>query len=464
MSAMLPADEIFGAGRSADQRPVASAVVPLLRILHDLMVIIRRYVVLSEDQLVAIALWVAHTHAIAAAECTPYLQVTSATKRAGKTRLLEVLEPLVARPWLTGRTSAAVLVRKTDNEHPTLLLDESDAAFNGDREYAEALRGILNTGYRRSGRVSLCVGQGGKIEYRDFSTFGCKAIAGIGELPGTIADRSIRIKLRRRTSDEPCARWRERDGRAEAAPIQGALCDWAAGDRRIEALRQARPDLPVGLADRQADVWEPLLTIADLAGGDCPARARCAAVTLAGSIEDQDVVVDLLADIRDILGQTDVAIIPTKGLLEQLTARDDRPWATWRHDKPMTGRGLAKLIAPLGIFPVHLERVRGYRRDAFDDAIARYLPSQASSRQPTNEYGPELAISMCQDRSAADASKMQKSSIKTGLTDGMTLRSREDGDQGRGDAPDEWSLTPPPAGPAPASAASVPAEWEEDEL
>ena len=74
-----------------------------------------------------VALWVAHTHAIDAAECTPYLHATSATKRAGKTRLLEAVEPLVARPWFTGRTSAAALVRKIDDTSPTLLFDEADA-------------------------------------------------------------------------------------------------------------------------------------------------------------------------------------------------------------------------------------------------------------------------------------------------------------------------------------------------
>lgn len=116
-------------------------------LLTDVQNFIRRYVVLTDDQVVAVAFWTVHTRAIAAADCTPYLQITSATKRAGKTRLLEVLESIVCRPWLTGRTSAAALTRKIDGEQPTLLLDESDAAFKGEKEYAEALRGILNSGY-----------------------------------------------------------------------------------------------------------------------------------------------------------------------------------------------------------------------------------------------------------------------------------------------------------------------------
>jgi hypothetical protein len=117
--------------------------VPLAAVLQAVDAFVQRFVVVTADQAVTVALWIAHTHVIGAFDCTPYLQVTSATKRAGKTRLLEVIEPLVARPWLTQRVSAAALVRKVDAVHPTLLLDESDAAFKGDKEYAEALRGAM---------------------------------------------------------------------------------------------------------------------------------------------------------------------------------------------------------------------------------------------------------------------------------------------------------------------------------
>jgi hypothetical protein len=75
---------------------------------------IRAYVVMTREQAITLALWVVHTHAIEGAEFTPYIGIRSAAKRSGKTTLLEVLAQLVARPWLTGRISAAVLVRKTD--------------------------------------------------------------------------------------------------------------------------------------------------------------------------------------------------------------------------------------------------------------------------------------------------------------------------------------------------------------
>lgn len=377
----------LGVGTSAPE-PNNAVAADFDILLDNVAAFVRRYVVVNDHQVTTIAVWIAHTHAFAAADCTPYLQVTSATKRAGKSRLLEVMEPLVTRPWLTGRTSAAALVRKVDAEWPTLLLDESDAAFRGEKEYAEALRGILNTGYRRSGKSTVCVGQGANIHAHDFKTFCPKAIAGIGDLPDTIADRSIPIQLRRRMRDEPCERWRERDGHREANPLREQLATW--GPSALEALRDARPAFPEGLGDRQADVWEPLLAIADMAGGTWPSRARNAAIVLTGSAEDTDVRVELLRDVREILSEYDIAaIIPTKELIEKLTALEDSPWGTWTKGKSITPHRLTRLLGPLGIRPVHLESHRGYRVDAFQEAIARYLPIKASVCQELNKDGPE---------------------------------------------------------------------------
>ena len=90
--------------------------ISLMELLDRLELALRRFVVVTSDQAAALALWVVHTHAFEAADCTPYLSISSAEKQSGETRLLEVLELLVARPWLTGRATAAVLARKVDAE------------------------------------------------------------------------------------------------------------------------------------------------------------------------------------------------------------------------------------------------------------------------------------------------------------------------------------------------------------
>jgi hypothetical protein len=364
--------------------------VDLGELLLTILTFIRRFVVLTDHQAIAVALWVAHTHAFAASDATPYLQVTSATPRAGKTRLLEVLEQVVARPWLTGRTSAAALTRKVDEIKPTLLLDESDAAFSGPAEYTEALRGVLNSGYRNSGRVTLCVGQGMKVATKDFETFCCKAIAGIGKLPDTVADRSIPVALKRRARNEPVERWRERQGKQQTSPIRTALVAWSASV--LPALRDARPDLPIELGDRAADVWEPLLAIADMAGGDWPRKVRRAAIDLMGREPDDDLItVQLLADLRDIFG--DSAAMSSADLLRHLAERDDRPWATWSKGKPITGHALSRLLKPFGVVPAGMMRiggelVRGYRRGPFEDAWKRYLPETVDADVNAGDDAP----------------------------------------------------------------------------
>ncbi|HEV2022316.1 MAG TPA: hypothetical protein VGQ94_07280, partial [Terriglobales bacterium] len=172
---------------------------------------IRRFVSLTLAQADLCALWVAHTHAFDAAEATAYLAIRSAEKQSGKTRLLEVLELLVNKPWFTCSATASVLKRKIDEESPTLLLDESDAAFKGEKEYAEALRGLLNAGHRRGGVASMSVVQGANITYKDFKVFCPKALAGLGTLPDTVADRTIPVRLKRKAAPEKVQRFRRRE-------------------------------------------------------------------------------------------------------------------------------------------------------------------------------------------------------------------------------------------------------------
>jgi hypothetical protein len=99
---------------------MSGELTPLGGWLHRVEGFIRRFVVLSDDQAAAVALWVVHTHGFDAAVATAYLWISSAEMESGKTRLLEVLRLLVANPWFTGRTSTAALTRKIDKAAPAL--------------------------------------------------------------------------------------------------------------------------------------------------------------------------------------------------------------------------------------------------------------------------------------------------------------------------------------------------------
>lgn len=167
-------------------------------IADDLLAVLGRFIAVPSSELHILALWVLHSHCfLKTCSYTPYLAVTSAEKGSGKTRVLEVLRTLVRNPLMTASISPAALARIVDRERPTLLLDEYDAAFKGEKEYAEMLRGILNEGFHVAGAYTRLVGQGASLKPQHFATFCPKALAGIGNLPDTIASRCVIIRLKR---------------------------------------------------------------------------------------------------------------------------------------------------------------------------------------------------------------------------------------------------------------------------
>ena len=321
-------------------------------------------------------------------------------KQSGKTRLLEVLALFANKPWLTGRLTAACLIRKVDQVRPTLLLDESDTAFNGQQEYAEALRGVLNTGFYSGGIASCCVGQGPALSYKDFKTYCAKAIAGIGQLPDTVADRSVPIRLVRKKAGETVARFRYRHVKGEASALKAELSDWM--NSIAAKLKDAEPPLPEELTDRQQDGMEPLLAIADEAGGDWPEALRQAAIDIFTSqaAEDQNLGVQLLSDIRNIFDGTDEDKISSAALLTKLKEIETSPWADWGKGKGLTPNGLSRLLKPFGISPRTIRlgdsTPKGYLRESLVDAFERYLPRVSSQGHGAAATSPQTAYLLSQ--------------------------------------------------------------------
>ena len=344
-------------------------------LLEEVRAFLRSYVVVNDAQADAVTLWAVHSWALDAGESTPYLSVTSLEKRSGKTRLLEVLSLVTANAWLTGRVTPAVLVRKVAAQKPTLLLDESDAAFKGDKEYAEALRAVLNAGHRRGGVASLCVKAGADFELRDFPVYCPRGIAGIGRLPDTVADRAVSIVLKRRAPNELVSRFRWKEAKALAEPIREGLGLWAAAN--VGALQEARPIIPAELDDRAADGWEPLLAIADAAGSDWPGRARRAALSLSvgDGREDDSLGVRLLRDIEAVFDERRTDKITSSELVGSLVAMEEAPWGDLK-GKALDVRTVARLLRPYGVKPGTIRigeaTPKGYTRGDFADAWSRY--------------------------------------------------------------------------------------------
>ena len=337
------------------------------------------HVILPEHAAAALALWTLHTHCFEAADVSPLLLLTSPEKRCGKTTVLSLLTRLTCKPMPVSNTTAAALFRSVESWRPTLLIDEADS-FMAEQE---ELRGIVNSGHTRSTAFVLRV-EGEKHELRRFSTWCPKAIASIGRQAATIHDRSIVIKMRRRRPDETVSKLRGRTDAAEFLALARQCARWAADN--LDGLSQAESAAPEGLDDRQADNWEPLISLADAAGGEWPAKARAAALALSGVTEADEgdsTRILLLADIREVFAGILADRITTEALIDQLKQLAEHPWPTYDRGKSITPRQLAKL---LNSFEIKSRTIRlpdstakGYHRVDFADSFERYLENPAGA-------------------------------------------------------------------------------------
>lgn len=354
-------------------------------IADDLLALFKRFISTGEPELTILALWVLHTHAFGVSYYTPYLAITSAEKQSGKTRVLEVLNSVARDPLFTASISPAALARTVAESKPTLLLDELDALLKGAEEMREAVRGILNSGFQADGAFTRMVGVGTTMKPERFSTFSPKAMAGIGTLPDTIADRSITIRLER-SQRGTCEKFRPRGMGQKAKELQKELAslrsrakEWA--EQNSNKLSDSEPDCPSEFSDRQQDISEPLLAIADLLGGVWPALARTAllAIFSSAAAEDTSPRTQLLSDIKQVFDAAQVDKLASGDLIEKLIEIETSPWGEWRHGKPMTVRGLARELKHFSVMPrnVRFEEdgvKKGYLRESFGTLWARYVP------------------------------------------------------------------------------------------
>lgn len=338
----------------------------------------------SDHARVAVVLWAAHTHLAECFDSTPRLVLSSPEKQSGKSRTLELLELTTVGAENLSDASAPFMFRRIGVGSVTILLDECDAIWRRGKsdESAEALRSIVNAGHRKRATVGRVEMHGKKAELARFRVYAPVALAGIGScLPDTILDRAVIVAMRRRAPDEDVEQYRERTTAPEGEDLGSRLAGWAASV--ADKVGCPWPDMPTGVADRPADVWEPLLMVADLAGGDWPKRARAACVAfVTGAREDTTSVgVRLLADLRDVFG--DETALSTQTILERLHAMDEAPWADW-YGHLLNERDLAKLLrryrtadeTPIKSRTVRIgdSTPRGYRQQDLYDAWRRYLP------------------------------------------------------------------------------------------
>jgi Protein of unknown function (DUF3631) len=338
----------------------------------------------SEAAHVAHTLWIAHTWFMDRWESTPRIAFLSPEPGSGKSRALEVTEPLVPRPIHAVNTTPAYLFRKVSDAAglPTILYDEIDTIFGPKAKDNEDIRGMLNAGHRKGAVAGRCVNRGNIVITEELPAYCAVALAGLNDLPETLHTRSVIIRMKKRAPYEQVEPWRARINAPEGWPIGDRLRDWS--DSAGKLLRW--PEMPYAIQDRDADVWESLVAVADLAGGDAwPERARTAAVTLVTANQDRktSLGVTLLADLRTVFGDRNV--MATETILPKLHAIEESPWGGIR-GKPLDARGLSSRLRRYDVHPkpVRIDAStvsKGYRREDLADLWARYVGPEGASRK-----------------------------------------------------------------------------------
>lgn len=346
-------------------------------LLAEVETFIRRFTILPDEHAyTAVTLWAAHTHFIDQLETTGRLACLSPEPGSGKTRVLEVLDTLAHRPLLALDLSMAAFFRIVEDRRPSILLDEVDAIFTGKAksESTEDLRRVLNNGYR-VGAVVQRVGGPNRDQVFEFRVFAPVAMAGLGNLPDTLMSRSIVLHMKRRGPGERVEPWRDRLQRPEGEALQARLAEWA-----DSAGELAYPTLPEGVEDRDAEAWEPLVMVADAAGGEWPERARAACSTFVKA-KPQNAVslgVRLLADLREIWPENQSAMFTTD-ILWRLADLEESPWGDL-YGEGLKPRKLAQMLSDYGASSKKVrvgdETRQGYQREDLWDAWARYLPTR----------------------------------------------------------------------------------------
>jgi hypothetical protein len=334
--------------------------------------------------------------------------------------VLEVLEQVVARALAADGLTAAVVFRLTEDRHPTLLADEIDQWLDVKGE----LIGILNSGHSKGKKAYRCVGD--EHEVKEFDVFSPLALAGIGKIKSdTLADRAIKITIKRRLKSEPIRRFRK-DRASEFAPLQQQIVRWVDNDRLI-------------------DNWLPLLAIADIAGGEWPDRARQIMAwqhseSEAGEEDGWDIL--LLKDLKYIFDRTNEDRLFTTKILDELHLLSERPWPEFPSKrgpaKPITDRQVARLLEPHDIKPklIRLPDIekpgRGYERESFEETWTRYLPPSDTPVLSVTPLQPaetlEESCNACDARNVTDILSVTENPRKTGACNGVTDKTTPTGD------------------------------------
>jgi len=347
-------------------------------LLESIANTIKRFTVLSDEQIYTVAIWIMLTWVHSHATVSPILNISSPEKRCGKSTLLSVLMKLCYQQLVASNISPAAVYRAIEKWQPTLMIDEADTFM----ARSEDLRGILNAGhYKNTAFVIRCEGEDN--EPVSFSTWCAKVVAGIGNLPETVMDRSVIIEMHRKLPEQEIESIRHAEENL-FEELCRKLARWAQDN--ASNFKQYKPKRIDGINDRANDNWEPLFTLANMVGGQWPERITTASIKLSGTEEEEPTIGeqllnDTLEAFNTLNGVSDR--LPTAELISALCNDPEKPWSTWNRGNELTAIQLSKKLKPFRIRPVDIRFShgvkKGYYQADFKDAVSRYTQQQPAT-------------------------------------------------------------------------------------
>jgi Protein of unknown function (DUF3631) len=431
--------------------------VAVAELLDELIKQIHQHVVLTNDQAVAVALWIllSWVHEAAAVH-SPILLVTSAQPDSGKSTLLGIVGYLARRALLSVSISGPALFRSIEKWAPTFVIDEADTVFTNN----EDLREVFNSGWTRGQSVIRC--DPNTQEPRAYSTFAPKCLGMKGKkVPDTTMSRAIVVELKRKRLTEEVKDFDHIDN-AELGRIRRRLARWANDNGLL--LSRAKPEIPEGFHNRVRANWKLLLAIAETADPEWAERARTAAKKLAGAMKTASIGIDLLTDIRSLFIEKNVHRLASSVIADHLHGIEGRQWAEWgRSGKPITANGVARILAQFetkdGI-PIAPDSVRigdrtpkGYLLSQFEDVFERYLPptpdSEPQHRNKPTATGTSSTFPTATAKIDVAVGESEKS-LSHGHCCGVAVGNRGSGEKSVSDAENPpWASPDPPESPTP---------------
>jgi len=332
---------------------------------------IMRYVAIDVKDAFVVSLWILHTYLQESFEVSPYLLISSPTKRCGKTKLITLLSKLSCNALYSSNISPAGIYRIIELEKPlTLLIDEFDAVYNDRSETGEAFRGILNAGHYKNNAYVIRVDNGKPSK---FSTYCSKAIAKIGNFPETIEDRGIKIEMERKRPDLKLEKIPQ--GKDAFFELKVAIFWWI--NTHKEEIEKAYSEIDILVEnDRARDNFLPLLAVAKVISDELFQAIKT--IFEGKKYEENEIEIQILRDIKEVFEEKGINEISTSELIEELCKDDTKPWATFSNGKPITPHKLGRILSKFHIQHHYTKdsngkKVRGYSLDSFKNVFEKYL-------------------------------------------------------------------------------------------